>query len=145
MNITHLNELAMIFRDAIENLSRNGVFIHIGLKRYPRGSCGVVSEFLGRYLLEHGIQSYYICGFKSNASHAWLAVNDYIIDITGDQFDYCNEKIYIGDISLERLGFIAEENDVRKVLINSFDSYLVKKPMYHDYDLILGYISSNKY
>ena len=56
--------------------------------RFPRGTCGPVSELLGRYLVEAGFENVmYVCGEKrSEGSHAWIEVGEIILDITGDQF-----------------------------------------------------------
>jgi hypothetical protein len=57
-------------------------------ERFPRGTCGPVSELLGRYLVEAGFEDVmYVCGKKpSEGSHAWVEVGGIILDITGDQF-----------------------------------------------------------
>jgi hypothetical protein len=55
---------------------------------FPRGTCGPVSELLGRYLMEAGFKDVmYVCGERQDkGSHAWLEVGGIVLDITGDQF-----------------------------------------------------------
>lgn len=63
------------------------------LKGFPGGACGPASEILGRALQDFlQYEGYYICGsrhssYKREATHAWVEVGDYIIDITHDQFE----------------------------------------------------------
>lgn len=59
---------------------------------FPAGCCGVVSEALAEALRRRfGIVATYVCGARTDdrgtATHAWLEVGGFIIDITGDQFD----------------------------------------------------------
>ncbi|MBU2911869.1 hypothetical protein [Vibrio splendidus] len=59
---------------------------------FPSGCCGDATDLLGLYLLKyHGLESDYVCGQglgdNSNQTHAWLVCQDYIIDITADQFN----------------------------------------------------------
>jgi len=59
---------------------------------FPAGCCGDATDLLGIYLLKHhSLESDYVCGHglgdNSNQTHAWLVCQDYIIDITADQFN----------------------------------------------------------
>lgn len=64
----------------------------IGFENFPRGTCGPVSELLGRIVLERtGREGIYVCGdghpfLRPQQSHAWLEVGGFIVDITHDQF-----------------------------------------------------------
>jgi hypothetical protein len=55
---------------------------------FPRGSCGPVSELLGRYLVDAmHLDAGYVCAERpGDGSHAWIEVDGIIIDITADQF-----------------------------------------------------------
>lgn len=59
---------------------------------FPKGSCGPAAEIVGRILKEKaGYDGLYVCGsehsrLKSSQSHAWFEIDNYIIDITYDQF-----------------------------------------------------------
>lgn len=55
---------------------------------FPQACSGVVSELLGDYLnTQLGLMVEYVSGDRDGASHAWLELNGFVIDITGDQFD----------------------------------------------------------
>lgn len=59
---------------------------------FPRGACGPAAELMGRIVLnETGHTGTYVCGtghpeLRPQQSHAWLAVEGYIVDLTYDQF-----------------------------------------------------------
>lgn len=63
-----------------------------GFEGFPRGTCGPVTELMGRIVLERtGKRGAYVCGsghpaFAANQSHAWLEVEGVIVDLTHDQF-----------------------------------------------------------
>lgn len=106
----YLFDLVFAFRNAVEKAHDNGDFDNVDcFCDFPNGCCGLASELLGHFLLEHGIESDYVCGDYIQhdkdiyQSHAWLKLEDgIIIDITGDQFKNRDEffnydkSIYIG-------------------------------------------------
>lgn len=59
---------------------------------FPRGTCGPVSELMGRIVVEQlGIAGVYVCGsnhptLRPAQAHAWVEVEELIIDLTYDQF-----------------------------------------------------------
>ena len=62
-------------------------------KNFPRGSCGWASLLLGAALADRNIDGFlYVCGEREGksrgciTSHAWLASEELILDITADQF-----------------------------------------------------------
>lgn len=63
-----------------------------GFEFFPRGTCGPVSELMGRLVLERlGVEGTYVCGsghplLREQQSHAWLEVGSFLIDLTHDQF-----------------------------------------------------------
>ena len=83
-----LREIATAFRNTMEQADRHGW--GAGFDKFPAGTCGVVSELLGRYLEEyHGVPAMYVCGTRrvdKRESHAWLICAGFIVDITADQF-----------------------------------------------------------
>jgi hypothetical protein len=86
---THAKELVRIAtaaRAALEEYVRTHT--DLMFERFPRGTCGVVSELVGRYLMEAGFeQVMYVYGERADmGSHAWVEVGSTIVDITGDQF-----------------------------------------------------------
>ena len=64
----------------------------VGFENFPAGTCGPVSELLGRLLFERtSIRGTYVCGsghpaLKPSTTHAWLEFNEFIVDLTHDQF-----------------------------------------------------------
>lgn len=58
---------------------------------FPRGTCGVTTELIGRFLEEHyGQRGFYICGsnhlrMPRQQSHAWAEFGPFIVDLTHDQ------------------------------------------------------------
>ncbi|TCV51614.1 hypothetical protein [Pseudomonas sp. 460] len=91
----------MIKRDALERIAtacrlgllslaeKNSSMFH----NFPTGACGAASEVLGRILKEKfQIEGTYICADSHSQldwdeSHAWVEVDEFIIDITHDQFN----------------------------------------------------------
>ena len=98
MNITELKEIALAFRNALEEARYDGKFKNPCLIDFPRGSCGETSDLIAEYLLKNKkihckIISAKISGdsFDKMFSHAWIEINDnIIIDITADQYKYEN-------------------------------------------------------
>ena len=91
----NIKNLVFQFRNAIELAKKNGETDSMRFfEKFPTGCCGETSDFLGHFLLEHGIQTSYICRScppqneeENSQHHAWLLLeDDTIIDITGDQF-----------------------------------------------------------
>jgi hypothetical protein len=84
-------DLAVAWRGAIERTPRGSMPT---LAQFPRGACGDASLLLGEYLARNGVGSgTYVCGTfrsgpNSGATHAWLDVRGFIVDITSDQFTH---------------------------------------------------------
>jgi hypothetical protein len=120
--------LSKKFREAIEVAKEEGLLdSDPTLKNFPRGCCGSGSSLLAKFLYENGVYTYEINATKygetswDNQSHTWLMLeNNYIIDITGDQFRtdaeflYYSEKVYYGKMDDFHLMFDYDENDINK-------------------------------
>ena len=66
-------QLACDFREAIDRLSEEGAFERSPVMRsFPKGSCGYVSDMLGEFLNNNGIDTLYVYGIYGDQSHAWL-------------------------------------------------------------------------
>ncbi len=91
------------FRIAIDKVIQNNyIFKDIQMQDFPAGSCMYASKLLGCHLLNNGFQNLYriydgtyydyksksfnLFSLKNEQSHAWLEVEGYYVDITGDQF-----------------------------------------------------------
>ncbi len=95
-NMTNKLDLIKIlvakFRLAIEQTDKNkltGSCIN-----FPNGSCDDVSILLAKYLMENGFFDInLIKGGFDNKSHNWLEVENYVVDITADQFEFTESYI----------------------------------------------------
>jgi hypothetical protein len=64
----------------------------IGLESFPRGTCGRISELMGRIVLERpGLEGRHICGdahplLREQQSHACVEFGGFIVDLTHHQF-----------------------------------------------------------
>jgi hypothetical protein len=93
MNYDKLLIICTQFREALEKDVDDYPVI---MGSFPLGCCGVVSRALGGYLMEIGYKSVeYVSGFSNKKSHAWIEIDDWIVDITADQFNDCDERIII--------------------------------------------------
>lgn len=85
--LANLINLAFRFRLAILRSVGTTNFL-VTLREFPRGACGDASLLLAKYLQVNNCgQSFYVLGERHGQHHAWLQLEEYIIDITADQFD----------------------------------------------------------
>lgn len=88
-NVMVLEELAKSCRLGLLGLAALPGSTFFG---FPKGSCGSAAEIVGRVLKqEAGYEGVYVCAHRHpqlspTQSHAWYEVDDYIIDVTYDQF-----------------------------------------------------------
>lgn len=84
------------FRNALENL--NMEYTPTAFQYFPFGACGDASDILAEHLKSLGASGIeYVCGISDElGSHAWLEIDGEIIDITSDQFEGIDIKVYIG-------------------------------------------------
>jgi hypothetical protein len=89
-----MSDLARVVEEVRSRLDkrRNLGQLPFPFDHFPRGCCGSVSEVLGRLLHERcAVDPLYVSGMRMGSdgrhiTHAWLEVDDIIIDITADQF-----------------------------------------------------------
>lgn len=73
------------------------------LNNFPHGCCDLASNFLAKYLSEHGYEStvvFFNCNEQVNkyiGGHVILQVGEYYVDITRSQFEDSNARIAIED------------------------------------------------
>ncbi len=100
MDERQIKYLASIFRSAIGEAHRRGLFLERPFSQFPDGCCGDVCDLLGQFFLEHRVHSRYICGtyrkgsFEDKCSHAWLEIDGIVVDITADQKQFRNGLIF---------------------------------------------------
>lgn len=90
-NLHRLAALATAARAGLEAMTaqQRG----LGFASFPHGTCGPVSELMGRIILELTCrEAVYVCGdghpdLGAPQSHAWLEVEGVIVDLTHDQFE----------------------------------------------------------
>lgn len=82
-----INETASRIRKVLEKNRDNTS--DINFTDFPRGACGVTSELLGRYFRDFmNMEAYYVEASRDDdCTHAWVTIENLIIDITADQFD----------------------------------------------------------
>ncbi len=84
------------YRDAIIEARNNNSFLKWPMNRFPYGCCDDASDLLAQYLLSNNIYTKKVYGvyrdddLEHTCSHVWLKYKDLILDITGDQFKYCD-------------------------------------------------------
>lgn len=153
-NMENIKNLVFRFRNAIDCAKENGETDSMRFfEKFPTGCCGETSDFLGHFLLEHGIQTSYICRScppqneeENSQHHAWLLFKDnIIIDITGDQFkdeknflNY-NLPIYIGLTDDFHNLFTYEDIKRKSVFLNELNT--INDYMFFDvYNKITKYL-----
>ncbi len=109
MNIELLQIILMKFRIAIEEFKgiqsssdEHDLDINEIMSKFPKSCCAYTCQFLGHYLnFDLGIKPIVNCFgvFKNGGSHEWLKYEEYIIDITLDQFDAKFPKIFFSLLS----------------------------------------------
>ncbi len=107
-----LAEIARRFREAIIIAKRNGEFEQKDkMYNFPYGCCDDAADLFAHYLFHtYNITSIIVFGSyhdgnpSHNCSHAWLELDNIIIDLTGSQFknesvllNY-NKELYIGPV-----------------------------------------------
>jgi len=99
MNIQQIEKAAIEFRNAIEACSSE---LGISFQSFPKGSCGDATDLLGTYLIENGLGNFsYFYGDVSSkvnniwSSHAWLQLDELVVDITADQFPEISQKVMV--------------------------------------------------
>ena len=94
------------FREFVERCDKSE--LELKIQDFPRGSCGDVACLLARYLSEGGAPGFrYFLGQRRKpeqkeptfASHAWLQLDDLIVDITADQFSEVREPVIVTRMS----------------------------------------------
>ncbi|MCT8987169.1 hypothetical protein [Shewanella phaeophyticola] len=93
----NIESIRGIVEKAREVLVENGSYIgKTFFDRFPNGACGCTTDMLSKYLISKGVRNIEsVSGQRGESSHAWLEYENYIIDITGDQFTDGVSSVYI--------------------------------------------------
>jgi|GEM_PF-3381607 len=84
--------LAKLYAKYNQNIEDPDEFVAQGLAMFPRLCCGIASVYL-KHLLGSGK---IVTGKCGEELHTFLLVDDFVIDITGDQFG--GQSVFIGQV-----------------------------------------------
>lgn len=142
--VMEFEQLAYNFRNAIERAKVNNEHEYF-FRKFPTGQCGHTSDLLAQYYIDNGISDItYVVGtysgddFEDIQSHAWLVVNDMIVDITVDQFKYnkkllyFDKSVYVGKMTSFHKMFEFYSRDMHK-------HYGLSKQWFNYHDLVQIY------
>ena len=76
---SELYYLVKSYRDAIEQAHKKNRFCKWPFNQFPEACCGQASDILARFLGEQGIYTKVVSGSDSNTTHAWLVLDDSIL------------------------------------------------------------------
>jgi hypothetical protein len=89
--LEYAKSLARDVRDWAENLAYDET-----LKNDLLGWCAIASAELSRRLTQHGIDSEIHISENENGSHAFILVDDYVVDVTATQFtEFSHQPIVV--------------------------------------------------
>lgn len=108
MELRTIKYLAARFCRGIEIAHEERLFRKPPFADFPNACCGDAPELLAQYLMDNDLNkntkcttacgSYRYDDFENHFSHSWLIVDDtYIVDITADQRQFKNERIFPQD------------------------------------------------
>lgn len=86
---------ASVFRYAIEQLKPKEFADFTWFSHFPKGCCAETNDLLALFFYEINIFTDYVWGVNGQVSHAWLEYNEYIIDITADQFEGICQRVIV--------------------------------------------------
>lgn len=91
-----LRREATAIRQAFEQCQLDGDQRYINTF-FPDGCCGVAASILGHHFLTLGLpQVRRVSGLRDdNQSHAWVEVENWIVDITADQFEDVSDRVIV--------------------------------------------------
>lgn len=99
IDLSELRQFVASVRSAFERDARAGSSPFHG---FPNGKCGDASELLGRLIEEElGLECRVVYGAsyredERKLTHAWVEVNEFIVDVTLDQFrEYAHSRDWV--------------------------------------------------
>ena len=108
MDIREIKYWASRFRHGIETAHDKGMFRKQPFSDFPNACCGDAPELFAQYLIDNASDRNVRCrciygtyrydDFENFFGHSWLVVDDlYIVDITADQRQFKNDRIFSQD------------------------------------------------
>lgn len=164
MDIREIKDLSSRFRRGIEIALGKRLFRKQPFSDFPNACCGDAPELLAQYLMENDSDQSIRCrtvygtyrydDFENIFGHSWLVVDGtYIVDITTDQRQFKNERIfpqdavkpcYVGTGSNFHSMFEIEPYQCREFYgLQNLGEYSYRR-MKELYDIILNCIDKNE-
>jgi len=112
--IQDIHKIRTILKSFKKSDFHSGTNFYSCLNGFPAGCCGDTTNLLGLFIIKmYDKRCIYISatglGKNKDLSHAWLSCDDYIIDITADQFNsigYNLKPVIISKVSVFHAQFI---------------------------------------
>lgn len=141
MNYDDIKTISTHFRDAFENMPIELFPDSSFFSRFPNGCCGDSSHILGKFFKDSGVSPYYVSGWKDGKSHAWIEIDNLIIDITADQFDDICDRVIV----TEDRDWYSKFNIIDRYLSDFEDHDKRSTKRYRAiYDSVLDWIKKNR-
>ncbi len=138
-DIERIEQLARKMRSAIEAVPR--LDLPIGLSDFPSAACTDSALLLGAYFIDSEVEGFvYVRAERwsdernTDISHAWLARETLVVDITADQFPDGPDSVIVADPSRWHHTFQIKE-DTEPCDFRSW-SGLGIEPLHHLYALL---------
>lgn len=147
MNTSELYKVATKFRNAIIDAKRHNEFkFSDRMSNFPGGCCDDTCDLFAYYLIRkynietvQGNGAYYDdFDSRNNTNHSWLMFNNFILDLTADQFcDLIEHEngVYVG---IEAPFYRKLER--KKILPNCDITKEGQERLFYDYNIILKYM-----
>lgn len=139
-DIEALKKIIVPFRKAIE-LSKND--LGIPFTDFPMGCCGDTCLLLCHYLKSQGFNKvrYVVADDILGYSHAWLEVNNVIIDITASQFEDIKDDVIVN--YKVKLPFYKRFSFNKDIYHTDFENYdnRTRLSMEYKYNLVMKNLS----
>jgi hypothetical protein len=122
--IQKVRQAALLFRRRFVEMPES--YRPCAMEHFPRGSCGLMTTLLGNFLNHLGLGLFEnVCGERGEefgpaddwTSHAWLAKDGLIVDVTADQFHDCEDEVIVTSDSQLHRSFVITPDSPRKLEI----------------------------
>jgi hypothetical protein len=104
----------------------------LSLRDFPHGACADASLLLAKYLQVNNCgQSFYVLGMRDGQGHAWLQLDEFVIDITADQFDDQDDGVIVSTNSSWHNSFNGNIHSVADFCLYHRDTVFELTRAYH--------------
>ena len=71
-------------------------FPNISFQYFPTGACAPMSDIIAKYLISNGYSGVeFVYGYRKKQPHAWIEIDNLIVDITSDQFEDGQGAVFV--------------------------------------------------